>query len=156
MAKKQVIRLTEGDLRRIIKESVKLVLNESKYPNPMGGIEDRINAYPEYAKDFDNENPLFPIPNKERLHTLNRLTDAWGSWEPGDNAYYDDGEVYPSGDFTSKRRDFSFPNDADAARNFLAQKDFNKKWNNMLDKIDYSKKADSRPLHRKGSLNREL
>ena len=40
MAKKQIVRLTEGDLHRIIKESVNKVLKESLYGlQPMKGQE---------------------------------------------------------------------------------------------------------------------
>ena len=152
MAKRQ-IRLTEGDLHRIVKESVIKILKESKRPNPMGGPEDRINAYPEYARDWKSEEPMFPIPNNERLHTLNRMTDYHSNWEKDDHAYFDSGEPYPSAEWSDKQLYSQWTKDADDK---LAQQDFNKKWQNTQDKIKYSQMADSRPLHRKGSLNREL
>lgn len=110
--------------------------------------EDRMKPFSEYEN--------IPDYNRHRLHTLDRTTDFHSDLEKGDHAYCDSGELYPSADFTDVRKDFGFSNDADAARNFLAQKDFDKKWKDMKDRLKYTKQANSRPLHRKGSLNREL
>ena len=111
--------------------------------------EDRMKPFSEYENNIGDY-------NIHRLHTLDRTTDKHSDWKKGDHAYCDSGELYPSADFTDERKDFGFPNDADAARNFLAQKDFNKRWKDMQDILKYTKQANSRPLHRKGSLNREL
>jgi hypothetical protein len=170
---KKLIRLTESDLHRIIENSVKRVLKEGKYPNPMGGPEDRINAYPEYTSDFDDGRygdfdfePFMPIPNKERLHTLDRTTDAFSDWEKGDHAYYQDGELYPSAEWSNTdyfgnpahNQDWSL--DADEELKKMQMQRFknklDKQWQNTKDMEKYSKMADSRPLHRKGSLNRAM
>lgn len=161
---KKVVRLTEDKLRKMIAEAVKGILKENKIPNPMGGPESRINAYPEYAKDFEDEEPISPIPNKQRLHTLDRTTDAFGDWEKGDHAYYQDGEVYPSAEWTDTNM-YGKPNhysqwakDADEELEKMQNQRFknslDKQWQNTKDIEKYTKQADSRPLHRKGSLNR--
>lgn len=151
--KKQVIRLTEGELHRIIKESVNRVLNESKYPNPMGGVESRINAYPEYAEDWYEEEPLSPIPNKERLHTLDRTTDFHSNWLEDDHAYYADGEPYPSTQWCDGSSYSEWVKDGNCK---LSKEKLDKMWKNQQERDKYEKMANSRPLHRKGSLNREL
>ena len=162
---KKLIRLTESDLHRIVENSVKRVLKEGKYPNPMGGPEDRINAYPEYTSDFDDGRyedfePIMPIPNKERLHTLDRTTDAFSDWEKGDHAYYEDGEIYPSAKWTDGVHNQDWLLDADEELQKMQMQRFknklDKQWKNTKDMEKYSKMADSRPLHRKGSLNRAM
>lgn len=163
--KKNKIRLTESKLYQVIKESVKRILVES-YPNPMGGPESRINPYPEYAKDFDEDEPLLPIPNKERLHTLDRTTDAFSDWKKGDNAYFEDGEVYPSAEWSDTNM-YGEPNhysewskEADDELNRMEDERFknnlDREWDNTKELEKISKMADSRPLHRKGSLNRAM
>ena len=168
---KRTIRLKESELRRMISESVNRILNEKKYPNPMGGPESRINAYPEYAKDFNDGSVdieddvcVMPIPNKERLHTLDRTTDAFADWETGDHAYYADGDVYPSAewsstDFYGRPSHYSqWAKDADEDLEKLQTQrfkdDLDRQWQNTKDMEKISKRADSGPLHRKGSLNR--
>ena len=163
---KRTIRLTESEFRNMISESVKRVLKENNIPNPMGGPEDRINPYPEYAQDFDDEEPMLPIPNKQRLHTLDRTTDAFGDWQKGDHAYYDDGEVYPSAEWSDtdmygKPAHYSqWTKDADEELEKMQKQLFkdslDKQWKNTKDIEKYTKQADSRPLHRKGSLNRAM
>lgn len=66
--KKQVIRLTESDLHRIIKESVKRIIRESEYENPRLGYDEyimkeilkagakKISKYPNFDEYF-NEPP---------------------------------------------------------------------------------------------------
>lgn len=170
---KRTFKLTQSELKHMIDESVKRILNEKKYPNPMGRPESRINAYPEYAKDFndgsvdiEDDVPVMPIPNKERLHTLDRTTDGYGDYLDGDNAYYEDGEVYPSAEWTDTNI-YGSPNhysqwakDADEELEKLQTQRFkdylDRQWQDTKDKEKYTKQADSRPLHRKGSLNREL
>lgn len=161
---KNVVKLTEGKLRKMIAEAVNAILKENKMPNPMGGPESRINAYPEYAKDFDDEEPMLPIPNRQRLHTLDRMTDAFGDWQKGDHSYYEDGEVYPSAEWSDTNM-YGKPNhysqwakDADEELEKMQSQRFkdslDKQWQNTKDIEKYAKQCDSRPLHRKGSLNR--
>ena len=52
---KKIVRLTESDLHKIIKESVKRILREGKYDTPNGGIDS-------YAFDYDDA-----IENAESL-----------------------------------------------------------------------------------------
>lgn len=161
----KIVRLNACKLRKMITEAVNTIL-EKKIPNPMGRPEDRINPYPEYAQDFDDEEPLFPIPNAQRLHTLDRTTDAFSDWEKGDHAYYEDGEVYPSAEW-SDTNIYGKPNhysqwakDADEELEKLQNQRFkdnlDKQRKNAKDIEKYTKQADSRPLHRKGSLNRAM
>jgi uncharacterized protein YcgL (UPF0745 family) len=137
----------------------------------MGGPESRINAYPEYAADFDDGSceddvSVMPIPNRERLHTLDRTTDAFADWKKGDHAYYEDGEVYPSAEWSDTDA-FGKPNhykdwslDADKELERLQIQRFknklDKQWQDTKDMEKYSRQADTRPLHRKGSLNRAM
>ena len=162
---KKVVKLTENKLRKMIAEAVNAIL-ESEMPNPMGGPESRINPYPEYAKDFDDEEPMLPIPNKQRLHTLDRTTDAFGDFQKGDHAYYEDGEVYPSAEW-SDTNIYGKPNhysqwakDADEELEKMQNQRFknslDKQWQNTKDIEKYSRRADLGPLHRKGSLNRAM
>jgi hypothetical protein len=51
---KKVIRLTEGDLHRIIKESVKRVLREQDYTTPAGGFDSRAYEYDEALKNANS------------------------------------------------------------------------------------------------------
>ena len=162
---KKIIRLTERKLRRLISESISKIM-EDTYSNPQGRPESRTNPYPEYASDFDDEDPMFPIPNKTRLHTLDRTTDSFSDWQRGDHAYYDDGEVYPSAEWSDTDM-YGRPNhhsqwaiDADKDLEKMQKQRFkdnlDKQWQDTKDKEKYSKMADSRPLHRKGSLNRAM
>lgn len=143
---KKLIRLTEGDLHKIVRNAVKKVIKESNYPNPMGRSEDRINAYPEYD-DGDG----FWIPNTPRLHTLDRTTDHF---ENCDDAYYDDGELYPSADWAGTEE--YLPKWGEDGLNYLNNleiQDFKNKMKDYKDRQKYSKQADSRRLWRKGALN---
>ena len=139
---------------------------KNKMPNPMGGPENRINAYPKYARDWYSEEPMDSIPNKHRLHTLDRTTDSYGDWYRDDHAYYDDGDLYPSAEWCNSYRspfpskDYRWLDDADKELEKMQHKriknDLDNKWKTQQDRNKYNKQADSRPLHRKGSLNREL
>ena len=139
---------------------------KNKIPNPMGGPEDRINAYPEYAQDWYSEEPMDSIPNKHRLHTLDRTTDSYGDWYRDDHAYCDDGDLYPSAAWCNSYRspfpskDYRWLDDADKELEKMQHKriknDLDNKWKTQQDRNKYNKQADSRPLHRKGSLNREF
>lgn len=162
---KRTIRLTESEIKNIISESISKIM-EDKYPNPQGRPESRTNPYPEYASDFDDEEPMFPIPNKSRLHTLDRTTDSFSDWQDGDHAYYDDGEVYPSAEWSdtdmygrpSHHSQWAIDADKDLEKmqNQRFKDNLDKQWQDTKDKEKYSKMADSRPLHRKGSLNRAM
>ena len=162
---KRTIRLTESEIKNIISESISKIM-EDKYPNPQGRPESRTNPYPEYASDFDDEDPMFPIPNKSRLHTLDRTTDSFSDWQDGDHAYYDDGEVYPSAEWSdtdmygNPSHHSQWAIDADKDLEKMQKQRFkdelDKQWQDTKDKEKYSKMADSRPLHRKGSLNRAM
>ena len=61
--KKQIIRLGESDLHKIIKESVKAILNETKYPSDYTILEDEIELWNitmsdkliEFLEDYDDK-----------------------------------------------------------------------------------------------------
>ena len=133
---------------------------EDKYPNPQGRPESRTNPYPEYTSDFDDEESIFPIPNRPRLHTLDRTTDSFSDWQKGDHAYYDDGELYPSAQWSDTRPQGQWAEEAEKDLEKMQKQRFkdnlDKQWQDTKDKEKYSKMADSRPLHKKGSLNRAM
>lgn len=66
MAKKQVIRLTEGDLHRIIKESVNRILKESTEPSVVSVL---LNTYDKYDDD-DYDSNLEYVECMESLNSI--------------------------------------------------------------------------------------
>lgn len=117
--------------------------------------EDRISGYNGYRDKYGNQLDA----NKERLHTLNRQTDAHGSYHPNDNAYFSDGDLYPSAQFTGGSNTDWVKGAEDYLHNDSMKRlksSFDKQWQDTKDKEKYEKQADSRPLHRKGSLNRAM
>lgn len=74
--------------------------------------------------------------------------------EYDDNAYSSDAILYPSAKFSHPDWPWDSDYDTQDAVNYLEKKDFDKKMSDYKDRLKYSKQADSRPLHRKGSLNR--
>ena len=72
--KKQIIRLTESDLHRIIKESVNNILNEI---NVIGKIDDfdKDKSYGEHFKSVDAMNKYFNRTPNEKKPTINTHPD---------------------------------------------------------------------------------
>lgn len=237
MVKKQVIRLTESDLHKIIKESVNNVLKEDHQNLPIQNIVEYLNDELRYLKvsydlkkdeltiyseeklglmDASNENNLssyfkrlaeeFKIIEKYTMDTiifdedgtnfdketknvqnmtltdsniygsvtmdkhgvLNVLFKAKGhsnvySWGGKINDY--DKTNYRNGHWLKPSKemnqgDKSYYDKEAAIDKRDPRKRFKEKldnmWSNQQEREKYSQQADSRPLHRKGSLNREL
>ena len=122
---KKLIRLTEQDLHRIVKESVNRIMEEY-YP---------VNSN-DFAKDY-------------RLGAKGYVNGSANMPNPK----YDDAAPYSKyiGDY------YSAPY-RDSDQMYRDNVEFNKREHNKQTAADrrWEKAADSRPLHRKGSLNREL
>lgn len=161
MAKK-LIKLTEGDLHKIIKESVQRILKESF----------------NYS-DFEEHEPSFPS---------NHWIDSQGNTRIGKLGSDDIDGIYNTKkeqmnhdwlDFDKKNRiEKMMSKDAMEAHPYRQKdmnpfnqnkhsvndyntmddikNDFDNRWEKSKEIDNYNKKANSRPLHRKGSLNREL
>jgi hypothetical protein len=72
--KKQIVRLTESDLHRIIKESVNNILKEI---NVIGKIDDfdKDKSYGEHFKSVNAMNKYFNRTPNEKIHTINTHPD---------------------------------------------------------------------------------
>ena len=166
MAKKQLIRLTEGDLHRIIKESVKNILNEyfdyrdfeksepSLNNNPYWidsdgnvragrlGVDDIDGVY--NTKDSQIKHDWSDIEKKRRIERM-MTNDAM--------------ELHPN--YQKNMNPFN-QNTKRAAREYIQNggdtiwDEWNKQWEKQSELDKVNQLSDSRPLHRKGSLNREL
>ena len=176
MRKKNTIRLNESMLNRIIKESLKRVLKESEYMDD-GDLEPQFDKFPleQLRSGYDDDSP-YGIRNSGKG---NKKADNAGSWDYFDvvrngarNSMasmakavqsiragiptYTDKEVKQ--EWINSRRlphiggtYYGFPTAYDDFK-----KELDKRWENQIEAEKYEKMADTRPLHRKGSLNREL
>lgn len=176
---KRIIRLKESELKRIINKSVRKVLKESGVKD--GNLEPQFdNIYNGWdPSDQFNTTADEKYTNK-KAGIGNKENDNLASWSIFDDvnrgiglkmkhkaeaAYYDrskekpffrtshyDDDVYGSKNEYLDSRDYK--------RNKFGgwmddiQSDLDKKRQDSLDIDKYSRQADSRPLHRKGSLNR--
>ena len=139
---KKLIRLTESDLHRIVRESVNKVLNETDLYDTL--------ARPDGKLDLSN-----PYTWAKSPEMLKKMGYDENGMKRG-KKYYDH-LLNPNWKFNKDRRDdaFNFANDrpngdqrfirADIADMEKKQRDADARW---------EKAADSRPLHRNGSLNR--
>ena len=139
---KKLIRLTESDLHRIVRESVNKVLNETDLYDTL--------ARPDGKLDLSN-----PYTWTKSPEMLKKMGYDENGMKRG-KKYYDH-LLNPNWKFNKDRRDdaFNFANDrpngdqrfirADIADMEKKQRDADARW---------EKAADSRPLHRNGSLNR--
>lgn len=177
---KRIIRLTEGDLRRIIKESVNNFIKESDYMDD-GDLEKQYdrNFDSKWNYDSDGNNYgydcCYNFPNdpyyERKSGQGNKRNDNLASWD-----YFD--TARDGADATMRRRlnnkakhSWWTPSRNDVSKsNYLdgwndekktydtpmsSFKDrLDKQWKDTQDIEKYSKMADSRPLHRKSSLNR--
>lgn len=174
--RRNTIRLNESTLNRIIKESVKRVLKESEYMDD-GDLEPQFDEFPleRYRSGYDYYNPYY-IRNSGKG---NKKADNAGSWDYFDvvrngarnrmasmanvehsiragKPTYTDKEVKQ--EWINSRHlphiggtYYGFPTAYDDFK-----KELDKRWENQIEAEKYEKMADTRPLHRKGSLNREL
>lgn len=169
---KKIIRLTEGDLHRIVKESVQRILKESDYMDD-GNLEqqygknpDSMWTYGQSVLDPSSVTGLDPT-SMRRAGNGNVKNDNEASWD-----YFDavrDGadmkmrdrldaeykERTNNSPFNDIRKELdmnsAFPRRAEK-ENF--KQNLDKQWKDTQDIEKYTKQANSRPLHRKGSLNR--
>lgn len=191
---KKLIRLTESDLHRIIKESIKNILNEGfKYSDfqehepsftsnywidsegntrigrlGLDDIDGIYNTKEEQMNhdwlDFDKKNRIEKMVAKDAMeahpyrqkdmnpfnqnkHSINdyNTEDFFDNFSPSSKDEYMNSYEYP------KKYDGYFNGHMDDIKN-----DFDNQWEKSKEIDKYTKQANSRPLHRKGSLNREF
>lgn len=199
---KKLIRLTESELRNIIKESVKNIIKESygyddydndefenvrdKFEQVKSGaydkkiqelykegyknVEDIIdNLFYEYDPDYDDKMYRL-IKDKLKLWFKDYAMKSYDSWDHGYNKYpYDADAVFNMKDIEKSNDMDKFVKDDENLRNnekfpeFVRKDGKLRKEKQILKNITNRKNmtgaqlaADKGPLHRKGSLNREL
>ena len=163
---KKLVRLTEGDLHRIIKESVNNILNEyfdyrefeksepslnykSYWIDSDGnvrvgrlGVDDIDGVY--NTKDSQIKHDWSDIEKKRRIERM-MTNDAM--------------ELHPN--YQKNMNPFN-QNTKRAAREYIQNgndtiwDEWEKQWKKQSELDKVNQLADSRPLHRKGSLNKEL
>lgn len=169
---KQTIRLTESDLHNLIKSCVRNVLNESDYMDD-GNLEGQYYKNPDSMWTYGtNLNPAgvdgLDPHSIRRSGNGNKNADNRASWD-----YFD--AVRNGADMKMRGRlnahanrqpnkwelyDYMYgwneeKGDYDTPMSMFKD-NLDKQWQDTKDKEKYSKMADSRPLHRKGSLNRAM
>ena len=175
---KKLIRLTESDLHKIVKESVKSALREvyyidydmvTQYPHKNfreaePPIEDFYDADDYYAKPIehpDDPNRQWDAYNRRNQFMKDVAYDAM-TYHPhyvdNDNGFNKDSRKYAKS--YAKGEPYDFANNGGgriaAGVRGKALNDFNKQWQDQEDREKYSKMADSRPLYRKNSPNKDI
>lgn len=169
---KKIVRLTESDLQRIIKESVNRIIKESDYMDD-GDLEKQYGKNPDsmytYGTNLNPEVVSGLDPHSMRRSGMgNKNADNKASWDYFDSVRdgadmrmrnrlnYDAERMnnpsrYELRDYmdgwNDERGDYDTPNS-------LFKDKLDKQWQDTKDREKYSRMADSRPLHRKGSINR--
>ncbi len=126
---KRKIRLTEGDLHRIIRKCINEALNEGSAETVGDFVSDR-------AKWLN-------LPSKKQ-----QLDSDWNDLR--DHYPYGNGVDFDYQDSEEARENGEYPFGPIADRHYETPEDV-KRWN---ERMKYNKQADSRRLHKKGSLNR--
>lgn len=143
MAKKQVIRLTESQLHNIIRESIKDILREEINSDDYYPWEDP-NTWitpPETLRGMGYDENGMRRGKKYYDHLLN---PGWRfNQDKGYDRYADILSNYPDEQYISDLEDLEIERN----RQKTQSEKNDAKW---------QKSADSRPLHRRGSLNRDL
>lgn len=169
MAKKQLIRLTEGDLHKIIKESVNKVLKEFYHPediygpdvhswdgNPHQEFYDSQRAKAEKEEyesiangDYDHflhdEEWMNDLPRQKYYRARERKRMIDPNYALHDNE--DDLEYFQKGQRSGKYRQMD---------NDWRELEDKKSMQHAKDMLSFLPRAFTEPLHTKGSLNREL
>lgn len=169
---KKVIRLTETDLHNVIKSCVRNVLNESDYMDD-GNLEGQYYKNPDSMWTYGtNLNPAgvdgLDPHSIRRSGNGNKNADNRASWDYFDavrdgadmkmrsrlnadaNRQPNKWELYDyMYGWNEKKGDYDTPMS-------MFKDELDKQWQDTKNKEKYSKMADSRPLHRKGSLNRAM
>lgn len=152
---KNRIRLTESQLQRVIKESVKRILRESQIDEMYDIDDDGFIDYDEYGRAKNRSYTDKYKVSKNPSDVYQSLSQTpYRDPRAETNYGYREYERNPFSDDTGK---YMRPSDY-----FVRGWDGDEKWGEDLEKM--SKKhqngnfdsADKRPLHRRGSLNREL
>lgn len=174
--KKQIVRLTESDLHRVVEESVKRVLRENDYHGiPWSDSDD------EEGRNFDwqlyTSNPYgnFGMGNMNITDRNGELSMAAQSDVPslkalGRNGATTTGKHFDALNKFTKRNwkdgrtrngnfDLNGLLNRGIQQSYDSRKEKEKKERERKDSLNYNrmiKSADKRPLHHKGSLNREF
>ena len=153
---KEIIRLTESDLHKLIKESVQKIISERHQ-----------NLENEYADEAENLYGVFggfpKIPK-----TGNKQDEIDYSWKLSNDVddlkqtdldnkegmdeffkQYDHNPEEERTDWVQGYENYGAPSATDRIKTIL-----DKQWQDTKDMEKINKQADSRPLHRKGALNR--
>lgn len=158
------IRLTESQLHKVIKESVKRVLKESvesdiwHASDEYSQLHDFPYCYYDYYGPRPPKNSSKEDENEYSWEALNALDDLKKS-----NMKKRQERAEKTKEFFDKfgpsRKDFMdgvYDKVLDKMFYERLKKDLDNKWKDTKDMEKVSKRADSRPLHRKGSLNRAM
>ena len=154
---KQTIKLRESDLKRMIAESVKRVLREKKEEydwaefekDPEGKKEFDVNNSWEYY-DYVHSTPKEVRPYDDAYWNLaNRGDNNTLLWDLQNNHLDGSSDIYT-------HMFYDVNPDSWKANKEKGEQDNQKKKNQWEKDKRWQKAADSRPLHRKGSLNRAM
>ena len=154
---KQTIRLTESDLHRIVKNTVNRVLKEANLKYDINKDHDDWMAKNKDKRDWDwwearRNSP--EVENELGWHQFNHQDDYSTVYDENPNVFEPE---HKATDLWHKAwdKDYdSYYEDQDDINPL--RKEFDDKWNDTKNMKKVSKRADSRPLHRKGSLNRSV
>lgn len=177
---KKRAKLNESKLKRIIYESVRRVIKEGVKDGNLEQQFDDIYGDWDPCGQFDVTHE--DVYADEKAGMGDKEKDNLASWRvfdgvnsginaqmksKADKAYFDRSyekpfyrsSYYGDDDYGSKNE---YLDSRDYKRNEFGgwmddfQKDLDKQWQDTKDKEKYTRQADSRPLHRKGSLNRAM
>ena len=165
--KRQVIRLTEGDLHRIIKESVNNILYEYFDYRDFEESEPSLNSNHPYWIDSEGNvrasrlgvDDIDGVYNTKKSQINHDWHDIDKKRRIEQMMTKDAMELHPN--FQKNMNSFN-QNTKSAAKEYIqsggdAMKDeWDEQWNKQMEFNKINNQANSRPLHRKGSLNREL
>lgn len=178
---KKLVKLTESDLHNIIKESVNTILNEMDYRSQMASLRRKAlskgdnldDRWDEYDKQrgyrpfhglqhhlFDDEKDTSDEKFKERQNEyswdlLNDINRAWHNEEGNTIPSRNNPTIYYNPNTEGEYERENWVHGIQSYRQDL-KNDFDKQWGKSKEVDKYTKQANSHPLHRKGSLNREL
>lgn len=157
---KNRIRLTESQLQRIIKESVKRVLKES-VERDIWDASDEYSMHQDwplsYYGYYGPEAPKNSSKEDENEYSWKSLNALNNLKKLNMKSRQEDEHVFD--EFAPSRKDFMdgmYDNELDSMYYERLKNDLDNKWKDTKDMEKVSKRADSRPLHRKGSLNRAI
>ena len=80
---KKLIRLTESDLHKIVKESVNRVLNEWEYAGWVNDIGDDYDDEPDEPKEYDFDTKIWGLADKELPEYLEKECNRLGLYFKG-------------------------------------------------------------------------